>query len=745
MSDVSISVEADDNPLYDQTVMDLFAVAAEHEAFGALEIALMELALWDLHANQDAMYEILKSESDAMISKSHRAALSAYHRLRADGRDVSPSLIRKYLSLVRKDEVSGGRTITIAEYKRRDGTLVPEHERTLPEGFTARSAAILADITSEVMEAANSDHKKGDPEWDAKIRDAIKAVVIDAPREMREGKQGKSSADEVLRELKSSEKSKRFHNIHQTLFVDSEVQEAGKRVIKATSWGDRLSNVMDLVLAKTEGSGSTIKFAAKAIREYGPIAGVRMANAYRRYGGYDVPMSVVGDSVVTEKGDVLPEVKSATESRQWAIETLKSRLPGDRAYKSRSEPPSEGFIIDGRGNIIAHGVGRGSDHFLPFNIQHLKMMLNKDRVEYVRSRMVGGITQEDLHAAMMLGADKITVVSNSGEFTLDLTQRSHGIKLEHMQVLMRYQEILDDFRAAKGKGQNYGKLTGDGYMQALEAISDEFPLHLNFSPDKNKPGIWFEKVDDYVRPRSRFIDDLRRLFGVKGQTDQYGNPIDPSSQKARSTQPGRGTSMADELFGGQRWPTAFRDFEIQLAQGGVARGTPEYYARAIEKLNSYLEAFSPNSRARTAINEKIDVLMKESEARVGGVQQTPGVRQTWQQDAVRSEIQEELDTSPRGTVVTRQIDPDPDAGGTSDLQKDWLNNMSARYSDALKAVGIKYRTETVDPDQLEGATVALDLVNRSLRDRAPGMSARDHVLQVLEYYDDDLADLFRLK
>ena len=742
MTEVSFAVEVDDNPLTDPNVIGLFGVAAEHEAFGVLEIAIIELGLWDLHNNQDALYEILSSESDAVVSKTHRAALSAYYRLREDGREVSPSVIAKYLSRVRK-EATGPRTVTIAEYKRRDGTIVPEHERTLPEGFTARSARILADITSEVMEAANSEHKKGDPEWDQKIRDAIKTVVIDAPKEMRGGSK-KKNADLVLQELESSERSKRFHNINQTLFHDGEVKSAGLEISKATTWGKRLSAAADLFLAKTEHKTSTVRFAARAIKEYGPITGVRMANVYRRYGGYDVPMRAVGDSIVTEMGDVLPEVTSSVKSREWAIETLKGRLAGEKAYKSGSEPPSEGFIIDGSGNIIAHGVGRGSDHFLPFNVQHLKKMWNNDRVEYVRSRMVGGITQEDLHAAMMLGADRITVVSNSGEFTIELTQRSHGIKLEHMQVLMRYQEILDQFEAS-GKGNQKRKLTGDGYMQALEAISNEFPLHLNFNPEKNKRGIWFSEQHDYVKPKSRFIDDLRKLFGVTGkEVDQYGRPIDPRTRSARTVQPGY-SGRPDQILGGERWTTAFRNYEIELAQAGVSRGTPEYYSRAIARLNEYLDAFSPNSQARKSVNEKIDTLMAESESRVGGVQQTPAIRQAWQADAVRGEMREELESSPPGTLVTRQVDPNPGGTGPSDAQKNWLNQASGRYKRALNAVSKEYRVETVDPDQLDGASVALDLVENSLKNPPPGMPADEHVLLVLEQYEDSLIDLFRRK
>ena len=249
---------------------------------------------------------------------------------------------------------------------------------------------------------------------------------------------------------------------------------------------------------------SKLQFAAKAIAEFGPIAGVRLAHTYFRYGGYDVPVTAKGK---TQMGDKLPTAENASKTRDWAIKTLQKRLPSNAANNAGAEPPSEGFIIDKDGNVIAHGVGRGNDHFLPFNTRHLKRIRQSEGSEYVRRRMFGGPTTEDLHAAMMMGADRVTVVSNGGVFSISLTQRAHGLKMEHMQVLSRYQDILDDRK---------GRLNFSGYNSALDALESEFPLH--FQKVNATGGDWAD-MNDRIGPKAKFMDQLRDLFDVMGGDD----------------------------------------------------------------------------------------------------------------------------------------------------------------------------------------------------------------------------------
>ncbi len=240
---------------------------------------------------------------------------------------------------------------------------------------------------------------------------------------------------------------------------------------------------------------STFQYFAKAVKEYGPFTAMRMTNAYFRYGGYDVPIK----DGKTEFGEKIP-TGTPGQVREGLIGFLASRLPNEQARDSGAKPPSEGFIIDRKGNVVAHGVGRGNDHYLPFSSRHLRKMRKMEGGEMVRRRMLGGPTAEDLHAAMMMGLDRLTVISGSGEFTVELTGRSHGLKLEHMQVLNRFNDLMD------GKARDY-----QGFNSTLDTLMSEFPLHF-----KNRPGArgkW-DDIEDPNGPKSRIMDELRDLFDV---------------------------------------------------------------------------------------------------------------------------------------------------------------------------------------------------------------------------------------
>lgn len=106
-------------------------------------------------------------------------------------------------------------------------------------------------------------------------------------------------------------------------------------------------------------------------------------------------------------------------------------------------PPSEGFMLDKNGKIVAQAIGYGDDHYLPFNLKNLKDLRGG---EYIRNRSVGGPTSEDIYTGLMAGAKQLTVVSRSGTFTVTFEDdfkggRRYNDKAKRM--VNRYELLLD--------------------------------------------------------------------------------------------------------------------------------------------------------------------------------------------------------------------------------------------------------------------------------------------------------------
>lgn len=693
-----------DDALNDPMVRRVLTDAVEDDEFEYLEIALLELALYDLHANKDYYTGLVDDALGDDVEKYHRAMAKTVLGLKAQGRSVDPEAVRKYLGAFRgKEEVSKSKYITIAEYERRDGTVVPEHRRRLPQDTSRKSLEELKEIANEVR-LANESPASGitaNPERKKKL-DRMNEVFAQAYNVAREGQKEREKEQKQERRQQFEEKKQKLEaNLlyregtageklitprpHQwdILATTHPRREGLRAALKEDSFGGSIVAVADMFASKFTDTTATLRFAARAIRDYGPLVGMRMAHAYHRYGGYDVPMRQEGGLVITEFGDVLPPDPSGpTETRQSVIQMLSSRLPGNRTYEAGSEPPSEGFIIDGDGNVIAHAVGRGSDHYLPFNAKHLKKMRKTDRVEFVRSRMVGGPTAEDLHTAMMMGADKLTVVSNGGVFTLDFTRRAHGIKLEHFEVVSRYQEILDEYAQSseQRRGQRQkkgGVLDFAGYQRALEAISDEFPLHINFGAGGAREGPWSE-LHDTVQPKHRLMDQLKKLFGIEGS----GGIVDPTTRKATPVRPG----MTPEQRRGTLWEQYRED--VARLPGGVD---------SVQGEINILNRMKDDVRYRGAnwpktLEDRLQALLDRKLERDTGVTQQPSSASA-AMGAIREGVQETLDSSPYGTVVERKVDPSVFTQDTSspasprDPQtKKWFNRTSREYPAAMNFI-----------------------------------------------------------
>lgn len=111
--------------------------------------------------------------------------------------------------------------------------------------------------------------------------------------------------------------------------------------------------------------------------------------------------------------------------------------------------PSEGMIINRKGEVVTQAVGYGDDHYLPFNLAKLSRAKGG---EYVRTRTVGGPTTEDIYAGVMSGARSATVVSHSGVYTIEFDPSFRGGRRysdKAAQMQKRYGLLTDSLASEK--------------------------------------------------------------------------------------------------------------------------------------------------------------------------------------------------------------------------------------------------------------------------------------------------------
>lgn len=109
--------------------------------------------------------------------------------------------------------------------------------------------------------------------------------------------------------------------------------------------------------------------------------------------------------------------------------------------------PSQGIIINSKGQIDTQAVGYGDDHYLPFNLRNLKALKGG---EYIRTRTLGGPTTEDVYTGMVSGARAFTVVSHSGVYTVEFADDFRGgrrLNDKSARMVKRYGMLLDSLEA----------------------------------------------------------------------------------------------------------------------------------------------------------------------------------------------------------------------------------------------------------------------------------------------------------
>lgn len=140
------------------------------------------------------------------------------------------------------------------------------------------------------------------------------------------------------------------------------------------------------------------------------------------------------------------------------VRTLpRESLVADIARHSGRGLPSQGIIIDEDGDIRTQAVGYTNDHYLPFNLQNMDALRGG---QYIRTRVGGGLTGEDIAATIFGGARSSTVVSSSGVFRLEMDPTFRGAR------------AMSDVAASMY----------DSYLRNLNAIRDQEIYHKK--PDK---------------------------------------------------------------------------------------------------------------------------------------------------------------------------------------------------------------------------------------------------------------------
>lgn len=293
------------------------------------------------------------------------------------------------------------------------------------------------------------------------------------------------------------------------------------------------------LLADTVGPGMPKTYAAakfgEFVGQYGPeaekvIGPHARKTAYRYRGTEKKPDSALvrsRNSVVEGISNGQDPAKMPAEMKQRAsvqaaTQYLSNRLPSlslsEIQRKSGKIPPSEGVIIDRDGRIATQAVGFADDHYLPFNLKNLK---NLRGGEYVRTRTTGGLTTEDIYTGLVSGARQVTVVSNSGVFTVNFEDDFRGVRRYNdkaASMVDRYAKTLDAIKEGKIERQ---PISPRVRAEIREQVNQEMPRTAGYQPDEIENEIK-ARIDNYreiPQLTTREIEAIEMEAASKGTND----------------------------------------------------------------------------------------------------------------------------------------------------------------------------------------------------------------------------------
>jgi hypothetical protein len=135
-----------------------------------------------------------------------------------------------------------------------------------------------------------------------------------------------------------------------------------------------------------------------------------------------------------------------------------NRMIAELSLKSGNVLPSQGVLIDADGDVVSQAVGFGDDTYLPFNYANIKRSMRGG--QYVRTRQQGGLTGEDMSAAVRNGARMATVVSTSGVYSIEFDPSLRGSRGGSDKARSMYQRYLQILDAVENSGMYTVDLSG---------------------------------------------------------------------------------------------------------------------------------------------------------------------------------------------------------------------------------------------------------------------------------------------
>lgn len=324
------------------------------------------------------------------------------------------------------------------------------------------------------------------------------------------------------------------------------------------------------LLGQVTPTGSKAHTAAKFgefVGQYGPeaekVVGPQMRKTAYRYRGTE--RTPDKELIASRNQQVLamPDEGRTPEAKQMAsvrasVGYLMNRLPNLRLSeiqrKSGRIPPSEGVIVNSKGEIAVQAVGHADDHYLPFNLKNTKALQGG---EYVRTRSKGGLTTEDIYTGLVSGARQVTVVSNSGIFTINFE---------------------DDFRGARRYNDKAATMV-DRYAKTLDAIKGG-----QIEREPISPQVKAELFDEVERdmPTGVFTA-AERSAALKAKVENYKENPQLTTKEVEALD-----AQAQDAAGGDE--RKYRAFRAELNDRAMEAKRSRFYQLDGEGYSAALEA-----------------------------------------------------------------------------------------------------------------------------------------------------------
>lgn len=310
-------------------------------------------------------------------------------------------------------------------------------------------------------------------------------------------------------------------------------------------------------------------------------------------------------------------------------------IPGNKesylANKAGYPLPSHGVAIDSDGKVAYEATGYEHDHYLPFNLKHLKAL---NGGQYVRTRSTGGPTSEDIYAGLMSNARQFTVASRSGVFTVEFSPTFRGARRYNdkaVRMTRRYEKLLDTIGTGNIEERSLRQANPEAYQ---EIVRRAFSLHGNAKDPK--------AIEDYIADESAKLSRRAQFEGGDLEEQAYESV---AHEYAMLKKPARGAKFeqmvaerqADlaERFGGKTKPTGQN---LKLDAAGYARALntlqqsfPEYIRSVrVQTLPDWLadRNFAPHEKlgAGTWAQSKVS----DTNQVAAGALHTSGARNKWE-------------------------------------------------------------------------------------------------------------------